>query len=269
MTNSLIKSRDRFCTRFPENRQTVYGREWGYVRVGLRGPALLLLPGTLGRGDIFWNQIEALHGQARILALTYPETGGIIDWCGDIAALMQAQSIKSATVLGTSLGGYVVQYFAATRPELVDNLIAANTLPSVGFLANIPPYSADIDALPADDLMRGFADGLRSSAVDEPHRAELVALLLEEVSGRIPVAELRARLNALKFGPELPVQTLDKAHIFTVESQDDRLIPEPVRAAVRAALNPQRSVVFEQGSHFPYVTEPDAYTDMLRQILGL
>lgn len=269
MSNALINRRNQFCKRSPEQRSRVNGREWGYIKAGSTGPALLLLPGTLGRADIFWNQIEALHGQAQILALTYPASGGIAEWGEDIVALMDTHSIQSATVLGSSLGGYLAQYFAAIKPELVDNLIAANTLPSVDFLTNIPPYSADINAIPAADLMQGFSDGLTQWAVDEPHSAELVELLLAEVSGRIPTAELRARLNALKFGPELPKQPLPKARIFTVESQDDRLIPEPIRTAVREALDPHESFVFKHGSHFPYITHPERYTDMIRKILAL
>lgn len=269
MTNALIQSRDRFCRQFPEQRTRVNGREWGYVKAGAQGPALLLLPGTLGRADIFWNQIYALHGQARLLALTYPETGSIIEWCDDICALLDTHGIESATVLGSSLGGYVAQYFAATQPKRVDNLIAANTLPGVAFLKTIPPYSADLDTLPADELMHGFSTGLTLWAQEEPSRADLAELLLAEVAGRIPPAELRARLKALKHGPELPLQQLGKAHIFTVESTDDRLIPAPIRAAVRAALSPQYSEVFERGSHFPYITEPTRYTDMIRNILQL
>ena len=253
----------------PEQRLEVNGRSWGAISLGNSGPALVLLPGTLGRADIFWNQMDALQNQARILALSYPETGGVTEWTQDICVLMQSYSMASATVLGSSLGGYVAQYLAATHPEIVDNLIAANTLPSIEVLASTPPYNTDIDALPGADLMAGFRKGLVDWAVEEPHRADLVDLLLAEVAGRIPEAELRTRLKALQGAPELPAQKLPKKHIFTVESQDDRLIPPPVRAALRQHLDPQRSVSFEHGSHFPFVTEPQSYTQMIREILGL
>lgn len=266
MTNDLIAKRNDFTRRNCEQRNVVNGRDWGVLQPGSTGPALLLLPGTLGRADIFWNQIEALQDQTRILALSYPEEGGIKEWCADIAALLGMYSIESATVLGTSLGGYIAQYFAAIHPEKIDNLIAANTLSSVDLVASIPPYSADIDALSADDLVSGFSSGLKQWAAEEPHRADLVELLLTEVSGRITIGELRARLKALKFAPTLPKQTLDKSRIFTVESQDDRLIPEPLRAAVRAYLDPVRSIRFKQASHFPYVTEPKTYSKMILDI---
>ncbi len=269
MTNALIQNRDAFARHHPETRVRVKGRTWGVISAGHRGPALVLLPGTLGRGDIFWQQIGALSPKARVLALTYPEQGGIGDWAEDIAALMAQHGLASATILGSSLGGYVAQYFTATRPGMADNLIAANTLPAVGFLQNIPPYSADITALPASDLMRGFTDGLQKWAQETPARTDLAALLLAEVESRIPVPELRARLNALKHAPALPPQTLPRTRIFTVESEDDHLIPPPIRAALRQSLNPQHSEIFATGSHFPYVAEPARYNDMIREIMAL
>ena len=59
MSNPLITARDAFAAQFPERRIALNGRDWGYLEAG-QGPALLLIPGTLGRGDIFWQQIAAL-----------------------------------------------------------------------------------------------------------------------------------------------------------------------------------------------------------------
>lgn len=269
MTNNLIKSRDEFCAAHPEVRMDVNGRTWGVLKVGEVGPALVLLPGTLGRGDIFWNQIGALKKHARILAISYPKDGSIKEWCEDICALMGMHSMHKATILGSSLGGYVAQYLAAKFAEKVDELIAANTLNTVSILVNMPPYNADIECIPIDDLRSGFAAGMVPWAKEEPDRADLVELLMMEVSGRIPEVELKMRLNALKRGPELPPVTLGREHVFTVESLDDRLIPAPVRDAVRERLDPLRSYKFVRGSHFPYITHPEAYTALISEVLGL
>ena len=80
MTNPLINDRDRFAGTNPETRITLNGRDWGVLDVGA-GPVLLLIPGTLGRGDIFWQQIEALSDRMRIVAVSYPgfDTGLVSD----------------------------------------------------------------------------------------------------------------------------------------------------------------------------------------------
>ena len=269
MANRLIEARNRFAVRRPEQRILISGREWGYMAAGEAGPALLLIPGTLGRGDIFWQQIEALEGGARVVAVTYPRSGGVAEWASDLAELCGTLGFDHVTVLGSSLGGYLAQYFAAAYPHMVERLIAANTLHSVAGIAARPPYSSDLDKAPIEELRTGFGRGLSVWQDAHPEQAELVDLLMAEVGGRIPEPELRARLNALKHGPELPPLNLPRERIATIESADDPLIPPPMREAVRERLKPSVAYRFESGGHFPYVVRPDLYVALLEEQLGL
>lgn len=269
MSNRLIADRDRFAAEHSEQRISISGREWGYVRAGDDGPCLLLIPGTLGRGDIFWQQIEALKDRARIAAVTYPKDGGVIEWCSDLEILCSKLGFVSVTILGSSLGGYVAQYLAATNPGRVVRLIGANTLHSAADLANRPPYSSDLDAAPIEELRAGFGRGLLAWKESHPDQAELIDLLMAEVGGRIPEQELRARLKALKNGPELPPVGLDRSRIATIEGADDPLIPPPMRDAVRERLKPAVAYRFAWGGHFPYVVRPALYVSLLEEQLGL
>ena len=269
MTNRLIAARDRFAASHPEQRIVIGDREWGYIRVGDSGPALLLIPGTLGRGDIFWQQIEALRDRARIVALTYPRSGGIAQWTADLAELCGRLDLDRVTVLGSSLGGYLAQYFTAAHPSIAEWLIAANTLHSTTDIATRPPYSSDLDNAPIDELRAGFGRGLGLWRESHPDQGDLVDLLMAEVGGRIPEPELRTRLNALKHAPELPPLEMPREQVATIESADDPLIPEAVRSAVRARLNPFAAYRFAWGGHFPYVTRPGLYLSLLEEQLGL
>lgn len=268
MTNALIAARDAFATAHPETRIDLNGRDWGLREVGA-GPALILIPGTLGRGDIFWQQIAALSDRLRIVTLSYPATGGIAAWSADLATLCDRLGIGSAAVLGSSLGGYLAQYFAAEHPGRVSHLIAANTLHSARGLDQRPPYMFDLDATPIGELRGGFAAGLSAWAQAHPDQADLVDLLMGEVNGRIPEPELRMRLKALKHAPDLPPLTLGRDRIVTIEADDDPLIPPEMRAALRARLSPGVAYRFQSGGHFPYVARPEEYTALLEQVMGL
>lgn len=268
MTNPLIAARDRFAAANPERRIDLNGRDWGYVDVG-EGPALILIPGTLGRSDIFWQQIEALSDRLRIIATTYPVSGGVGDWARDIVTLMDRLSIPQATVLGSSLGGYLAQYLAGTAPDRVNRLVAANTLHSVLGIDQRLPYALDLAEAPIDTIRGGFASGLSGWRVAHPDQSDLVDLLLMEVGGRIPEAELRNRLAALKSGPELPAPAIPRERVATIEADDDPLIPPEMRAAVRARLEPSVAYRFTSGGHFPYVARPADYTALLEQVMGL
>ena len=266
---TLTAARDGFIRTHPERHERVNGRDWGTIAIGHSGPALVLIPGTLGRADIFWQQMQALEGQARILALSYPAEGGVTDWAEDVMALCAAHGLARPVILGSSLGGYLAQYVTARHPDRVAGLVAANTLPSARGLDRVPPYAFDLLNTPIETLRAGFTDGLRRWTKGGHPYCELAGLLLAEVDGRIPEAELRARLQALKTAPDLPAQTVPRDRVFTIESDDDHLIAPPVRAALRTALSPARAYCFEMASHFPYVTRPDSYTAILREVLGL
>ena len=268
MTNALIAARDSFAEAHPETRVTLNGNEWGYIDAG-EGPVLILIPGTLGRCDIFWQQIEALKDRLRIVATTYPATGGVRAWADDLVALMDHLGIDTATVLGSSLGGYMAQYLAGHAPERVERLVAANTLHSVEGMDQRMPYALDLHTAPIDDLRAGFGTGLGQWKETHPDQADLVDLLLMEVGGRIPEPELRSRLLALKEGPELPAAGIPVERIFTIEADDDPLIPPEMRRAVRARLKPAAAYRFTSGGHFPYVARPEDYTALLEQVMGL
>jgi pimeloyl-ACP methyl ester carboxylesterase len=268
MTNALIADRDRFTAKHPEQRITLNGRDWGFLDIG-KGPVLILIPGTLGRGDVFWQQIEALEGRLRVIAPSYPATGGVADWCEDIVALMDHLNVDTASILGSSLGGFLAQFIAGKYPDRMDRLIAANTLHTTVGFDERPPYSSDLEAGPIEDLRAGFGKGLEGWRAAHPDQSNVVDLLLMEVGGRILEPELRRRLGALKDGPVLPDLGLPSEKVFTIDAADDPLIPPEIRKAVRARLQPTVSYHYLTGGHFPYIARPDTYTALLEQVMGL
>lgn len=269
MSNPLIAARDAFATRNPEGRETLNACDWGVIDTGGPGPALLLIPGTLGRADIFWQQIDALAPRLRVIAVSYPAQGGIVDWAGDLCALLDARGIDRAAVLGSSLGGYVAQYMAGAHPSRVSHLFAANTLDTVTGIDTRQPYAQDLDHAPIDTLRAGFLDAMRAWGQAQPDQIDLVNFLIAEVGGRIPEEEMRARLNALKRGPELPPVTLPPTALTVIDAEDDPLIAAPMRAAVRARLPGATGFRFRWGGHFPYVLRPDLYAGLIATRLGL
>lgn len=269
--NPLIAARDAFAAEHPEERVAIGGRTWGVIDTGAgpgNKPALLLLPGTLGRADIFWQQIAALT-EIRSLAVSYPASGGLVAWAADLDALLEARGLDRVAVLGSSLGGYMAQHFAATRSDRITHLFAANTLASVQGVAKRPPYSLDLWAAPIADLREGFAAAMRAQITRRPIERQMVELLLTESAGRIPEAELRARLDALKTAPDLPGVTGSPDAATVIDSADDPILPDHIRQGVRDRLAPAPGFRFAWGGHFPYVLRPELYTALIRARLRL
>jgi len=275
MSNALIYQRDALAARFPEKPFIRQDRRWGLLDTGPVAagqgttPALLLLPGTLGRGDVFFHQIDALAPQIRVLAVSYPARGKLTAWLSDLTAIIEAQGLDKVAVLGTSLGGYIAQMLAATRPEKVSHLFAANTLPSVRELPHRRPFSLDLWRAPIADLRAGFGDTLVDWRASHPSEADLIDLLMAELNGRIPEPELRARMDVLKGADELPECPLPADDVTLIDAEDDPLIPLQWRQRLRGQLDAGAAFRFQTGGHFPYLAHPSQYTAVIRYRLGL
>lgn len=267
--NLLVQSRSGFLANHPEQTRILNGRKWGYIQTGSIGPCLLLLPGTLGRADVFWQQIEALQDKARIISLSYPEETGIENWASDIVLLLEQENWTGVTVLGSSLGGYLAQYLINQYPDGFSKLIAANTLCDAGDIKNKPPYSLDISNIEIEQLRKPWAANVEAGKVEHPERSDMTDLLLAEINGRIPALELKSRLLALKHAPKLIGHTFAHTGTYSIEAEDDPLIPAAMRASVRSRINPVVAYEFLEGGHFPYLIRAEAYTSLLKEILGL
>ena len=250
-----------FRKRYPEHRIKAGGLTWGVIdsKAGKGEPVLILVPGTLGTADIFWNQIVALGKRIRIISLTLPNAKTITALADALAALMDKLELDRASLLGSSLGGYLVQHFAARHPERIDTLFVCNTLidpdrlrPSLAEARRLTPKQhlalnqARVRSMPVPDA--GF---------------KLMQKVLLEAGVRLGASTLKKRVLVVRGGPEVPKLALKPRQIVTVDSADDQIVPQAELAQVRRRYAKSRHVRLKAGGHFPYITRPDLYTKLL------
>lgn len=100
------------------------------------GYPLLLISG-LGFGRWSWfKQVPALSGRFRTISFDLRSAGrldtghgaySVANLTAHAAALLERLEIERAHVVGTSLGGFVAQELALSRPDLVDRLVLIST----------------------------------------------------------------------------------------------------------------------------------------------
>ncbi len=133
-----------------------------YQRYGA-GPDVVLVPPLVSNVELGWEQevyrrarehvgryVNVLDFDKRGIGssdrFTQPPT--LEERIGDITAVMDAEGIERASLLGFSEGGLMSQLFAAMHPERVDRLVLVNS----GFgLSAVPEFRAYSDE-PIDPL---------------------------------------------------------------------------------------------------------------------
>ncbi|MBO9627151.1 MAG: alpha/beta fold hydrolase [Microbacterium sp.] len=124
---------------------TANGRSWGAVAARLQDRRLIA-PDLRGRGRS--NRMPAPYGLRTHAA--------------DLAALLDADGGGARTVLGHSMGAFVVVMLAALRPDLVARLVLVDG----GFPLDLPPGAASIEDVDIAALLGPAAARLEREFAD-------------------------------------------------------------------------------------------------------
>jgi len=128
-----------------------------YQRWGA-GPDLIIIPGLVSNVELAWEQ-EVFrrareYGGRHVRALEFDKRGmassdrfdrapTLEERIDDIEAVMNAEGIERAHVLGVSEGGLMAQFFAALHPERVDRLVLVNSTIGVSAFGNLERHEDD------------------------------------------------------------------------------------------------------------------------------
>ncbi|MGE0734227.1 MAG: alpha/beta fold hydrolase [Alphaproteobacteria bacterium] len=261
-----------FRRRFKPRTVKVAGMSWQVIETkpkSASAPVLLMLPGTLGTAEIFWNQMHALGDSVRCVSVTYPITDDIARLADGLAALCDKLGIAKASLVGSSLGGYLVQFYAARHPQRVTTAFIGNSLSNPALSTLTRQTYAELEKLPATAHRDFILASVKTWKAPEPIFAQLKRLLIESGSKKLSPAALKARVLIIKKGGEVPKLDLPGKQIVVIDSADDPLLDRRVQDDVVARYPGATHVRLKIGGHYPYVTRPDRYTAILAKALGV
>ncbi len=263
-----LRSLLSFRKEFPPQRLEVDGVTWEYVALGQGEEAILFLHGMAGAYDIWWQQLIAFAPHYRVLSVTYPAVPSLEGLARGIEAILDHEGVSRATVVGSSLGGYLTQYWMATRPERVQRAVLGNTFPPNDLYPK--RYKAVTligPLLPEWTVLAVFRNGFFTRIHPTSRSNLLLVYLLEQSYGRMRKADVLARGRCVleQFSPPNP-EALG-IPVLIIESDDDPLVPPELRARLKQQYPSARVFTFEDAGHFPYVNRADAYNQALRTFL--
>lgn len=264
---AIVTSLRSFRQANPPKRLQVDGATWEYIATGEGQETILFLHGMTGAYDIWWQQIDALKDQYRIISVTYPPVRSLEELETGILAVLRKEGVKGFNVVGTSLGGYLVQYLIAQHPDSVQRAVLSNTFPPNDLIAEknrtlgtILPY------LPEWLVLSVFRGNFQKTIYPTSGNDELTLAFLNEISyGRISKVQLVGRYYCVieKFTAPTP-----KIPVMIIESDNDPLVELTLREQLKATYPDATVYTFSGAGHFPYLSRAREYTRLLVDFLS-
>jgi pimeloyl-ACP methyl ester carboxylesterase len=218
-------------------------------RVEGAGPLLVYIAGLDGTGELLFKQKMALARSYRVVTYRSREGGEFSydDLTGDVAAIIEGNGERRATVVGESFGGTVALSFALRYPEMVERLVIVNSFPRyrgqlrirlAARLASSLPYSLTYFPRSAASLLGLYIDGV--TAEDRRRFFGATRTVKKEAIARR--LRLVAEVNLVERLGEIQCPTL------FVAGDRDLLIPSVREAKAMAARMSNASVRVIRGA---------------------
>ncbi len=264
-----------FRSSHPLSRLKVEGIEWEYL-LGGSGPAsVVLLPGGLGVGDIYFRLFTRLGKTAKVLSPSYP--GGIASMrqlAAGAMALAEHEGLGPLKLLGSSFGGWVAQVMARDYPARVRRLVLANTCgPDAGLARHYRREESAWRRMPRF-LDRSVIPALMLCQLAPPreHRA-FWRWVLRDIYAHPDIHERTAsifRCSADFLGAAFdPGEVAARAgSVFILESELDTIIGRSAREALKAMYPGAYVHTFRGAGHTVSYHRPEEYDEALESCLG-
>ncbi|MGH9230008.1 MAG: alpha/beta fold hydrolase [Acidimicrobiales bacterium] len=229
-----------------------------------------------------WDyQIEALEGTHRCLAIDLPGFGqspGALDpgattlqgWAGLVDGVLGQFDIPSATIVGSSMGGYLAMALLRHHRSRIRQLVLADTKARADDPATAQRRTAQQDELRSGvdvgSLSKGLVEGLLSGG--SMGRPELVGYVHALAEGATREGWIAA-LEAMK-GRSDSMLLLRQADVrgLVVVGELDRLAPIAEAMSLRSLLQGELVVVPNVG-HLPNIEDPLTFNGALVEFLAV
>jgi pimeloyl-ACP methyl ester carboxylesterase len=246
------------------------GVKWEYAAFGEGEETILFLHGMTGAYDIWWRVMEELQSEYRVISLTYPAVDTLEEMAAGALAILDAEGVEEANIVGTSLGGYFAQYLVATHPDRVSRAVFSNTFPpndlikeKNGTIGSLIPFLPEWLVI---DVLRGsFVEAVYPASGND----ELTLAFLMELSyGRVSRAQVAGRYACVVEKFDAPNPDALGIPVMIIEADNDPLVEEALREQLKvtypsAVVQPMSGV-----GHFPYLPLASEYAQFLREFFA-
>jgi len=259
-----------FRAAYPQQSLHVDGVAWTYHRVGKGERTLLWLVGGLKKADAAYRSIPLLADDFRILAPDYPPVESMEALCDGLAAILDAEAVKTADVLSGSFGGMIAQEFLRRYPERAAKVVLSTTTPPDSTQSERYEQLLQMVEAAPEELVRQQAESQFFSIIAPPESeaAFYRAYLHELFQQRLGKADIASTYRAiLDFMVQVysPDDLADwQGELLILDSDDDATFQEEARQRMYSLYPLAQTHTFQGAGHSPGSTQREAFFQRVR-----
>jgi maspardin len=258
----------KFQREYPLRSVNVNGRSWAFRRTLGRTAGqipLVMLPGIQGGGDIFFETAMTLGRELPLITVSAPDIDDDAEMTEELAHFLLSLHLHRVHFLGSSLGGYLVQRFALSEPEIVDQLVIANGFyDATAFVAKLPPISTFVN-MDAAVLVEKNLEPLMRGPEDDVGQVKLKAAVVALVGPMQTLDNYKSRLLLMIGSTPLMAPPISVERVMLIDDEHDPMIPPPMREAMRNRFATSELHRIDGGGHLPAIQRPEQFSTLLRQ----
>ncbi len=259
-------SMDILFEQIPEERHSYRGKEFFSREMG-KGTPFVFIPGTGGDEKIFTRIQKPLSGSFRTLAFSHIHLSKLKDVIEAWHEVLTEVVGEPFHLLGTSVGGRIVQYYAEKYPEdvltvtignsYVDNTLIRKKHGMITKIAQLLPMRM-ITRITEKNMLKGF-----QKYPDGERAAEFFKTKVRKSTKKEFLTRAKWNFESLPF-PKIR----NDLQIQLICSNDDPVITEETRNHLKKYYSSAKQIDLEWGGHFPYIVNPEPYLNAIYEFVA-
>ncbi|MFB9991044.1 alpha/beta fold hydrolase [Deinococcus oregonensis] len=258
----------------------INGVQLNMQQTGTEGRPLVMLHGLASNLTAMQPEIDRLSQSFRVIALDSrghgrserPAQYSLQDHVDDVLGVMDALSLGTVSLMGSSMGSYIAQGVAAQQPARVSKLVlitpkAKGKTSSVArFLA---AHAAELEGKTPEEVQAFLMNGMFAPSTPLAVRLALAAAAQEQAAAGLlltPEQNLAANraLEGFDFTAALPQIT---AQTLVISGRFDPLNPVEEGEDIARLIPGARFEVLEHSGHVPSLEEPERLHSLIEDFL--